>query len=384
MPPFRILSISGGGAKGIIPATIIAYLEKSLRDKTNNPNARLADYFELVTATSVGTIIASILLAPVSETRKLTTQNVCYDADDLLKFFQMDAAKIFSESFMYWIYSLAGFKGPRYSPLPLAKLLNDYTANTLISQLRRNVIFASWNADGYPMMFTNLTAIPDRIGTVKENMPILKTCVPGLIPPNGSIDILPTLLNPPPPSTSPPSSLNKKKLTLDTIIDDFYLKDVVAACVSAPTYFPPTTITSVQQKQSYTILDGGTVMNNPTMYGISEMIKRGTPLGSMVVVSLGCGYSSLAVQGCEKFNELDWIKPVINIAIDGNDELTNDIVASIISPANYFRINPPIVTASGAMDDASPKNLKLLQDDATNWILENSKMLDAIIDKLTA
>jgi hypothetical protein len=41
-----ILSIDGGGMRGIIPGRALAYLEEALQRKANNKDARIADYFD--------------------------------------------------------------------------------------------------------------------------------------------------------------------------------------------------------------------------------------------------------------------------------------------------------------------------------------------------
>jgi patatin-like phospholipase/acyl hydrolase len=368
MPRYRILACDGGGIKSITTSRILLELETRLREKLKNPTVKIVDYFDLIAATSAGTIISAILLTPTSYTRRINLNNdrVGYDTSDVLAFYQLDGKLIFSESYMHWISSLAGWKGPKYSSAPLAKLLDEYSKTTLLSQLRRNVIFTSWNAtQGCPMMFTNLPAIPDRINPVDgKSMPIIKTCVPGL-PPNAGI-----------------SSAPFTNTTTDTVIDDFYLKDVVQSCTSAQTYFPPTTITSVNNKQSFLSIDGGSLVNNPTLYAVSEMKRRGIQ-DPFLILSLGCGYKPLSLTGCDKFGELDWINPTLNIAINGNDELVNDITPSLLpSGSTYFRINPVLTTANSAMDDASVKNMAALQNDSDVWIIANDALLNQIVNSL--
>jgi patatin-like phospholipase/acyl hydrolase len=59
-----ILSIDGGGIRGILPAVILAEVEKRLREKTGNPNARLADFFDMIAGTSTGGILSCCYLHP--------------------------------------------------------------------------------------------------------------------------------------------------------------------------------------------------------------------------------------------------------------------------------------------------------------------------------
>ena len=42
----RILSIDGGGIRGIIPGQVLVTLEAKLQQRTGNPDAKLADFFE--------------------------------------------------------------------------------------------------------------------------------------------------------------------------------------------------------------------------------------------------------------------------------------------------------------------------------------------------
>ena len=61
--PFKILSIDGGGIKGIFPATILSTLEKDYLD-----GRPIGDYFDLIAGTSTGGIIALGLGAGLSAT----------------------------------------------------------------------------------------------------------------------------------------------------------------------------------------------------------------------------------------------------------------------------------------------------------------------------
>ena len=56
---FKILSISGGGIRGLFQANILSDLEKEL-------GSPLANHFDLVTGTSTGAIVAAAVASEVS------------------------------------------------------------------------------------------------------------------------------------------------------------------------------------------------------------------------------------------------------------------------------------------------------------------------------
>ncbi|MQL84875.1 hypothetical protein Taro_017394 [Colocasia esculenta] len=58
-----ILSIDGGGVRGIIPVTILSFLELELQ-KLDGEEARLADYFDVIAGTSTGGLVIRALRGP--------------------------------------------------------------------------------------------------------------------------------------------------------------------------------------------------------------------------------------------------------------------------------------------------------------------------------
>ena len=59
----RILSLDGGGIRGIITCVILKYIEEQLQ-KLDHPNAKIGDYFDLIAGSSTGGLLASIILFP--------------------------------------------------------------------------------------------------------------------------------------------------------------------------------------------------------------------------------------------------------------------------------------------------------------------------------
>ncbi len=75
--PFRILSIDGGGVRGIYPAYILQCIEERLQ-------INLFDTFDMIAGTSTGSIIAAGVATDVA-------------AIDIVKMYKEHAAKIFSK-----------------------------------------------------------------------------------------------------------------------------------------------------------------------------------------------------------------------------------------------------------------------------------------------
>ncbi|KAI7748487.1 hypothetical protein M8C21_009310, partial [Ambrosia artemisiifolia] len=65
-----ILSIDGGGVRGIIPSVMLDFLERELQ-LLDGEDARLADYFDVMAGTSTGGLVTAMLTAPNEEGRPI-------------------------------------------------------------------------------------------------------------------------------------------------------------------------------------------------------------------------------------------------------------------------------------------------------------------------
>ncbi|KAI3807236.1 hypothetical protein L1987_23161 [Smallanthus sonchifolius] len=83
-----ILSIDGGGVRGIISSVILDFLETELQ-KLDGKNARVADYFDVIAGTSTGGIVTAMLTTPNEEGRPL------FAAKDVTEFYLEHCPKIF-------------------------------------------------------------------------------------------------------------------------------------------------------------------------------------------------------------------------------------------------------------------------------------------------
>ncbi|GKA15282.1 patatin-like protein 7 [Tanacetum coccineum] len=77
----RVLSIDGSGATdGVLAAKSIVHLESSLRRKSGIPDARISDFFDVVSGSGIGGVLAALLFTKGKDGQPLFT------SDDALKF----------------------------------------------------------------------------------------------------------------------------------------------------------------------------------------------------------------------------------------------------------------------------------------------------------
>ncbi|KAH1204102.1 Patatin-like protein 2 [Glycine max] len=120
-----ILSIDGGGIRGIIPATIIDFLESQLQE-LDGPEARLADYFDVISGTSTGGLVTAMITAPDNNNRPL------FAAKDIKPFYMDHCPKIFPQH--------RSLGGPKYDGKYLHEVVREKLGDIHLHETLTNVI----------------------------------------------------------------------------------------------------------------------------------------------------------------------------------------------------------------------------------------------------
>jgi uncharacterized protein len=195
--PKKLLSIDGGGIRGVIALEILLELERILG--RGRPGFRLAQYFDYISGTSTGAIIAAGLSLGMS-------------ASELLDFYQDKGAQMFDRAFL-----LRRFRH-RFDDRNLAAMLQD-------------------------VMGANTTLGSDRLQTLL--MIVLR---------NATTD------SPWPVSNNPYAKYNDADRADCNL--ELPLWQLVRASTAAPTYFPPETV-RIGAKEFVFVDGGVTMYNNP-------------------------------------------------------------------------------------------------------------------------
>jgi len=329
----RILSIDGGGIRGIIPAQVLISLEKKLQERTVNPGARLADFFDLVAGTSTGGILTCIYLCPDVTGNPTRPRFTAEEARDL---YLTKGGKIFDLSIWQMLTSGAGVLDEKYSAGSLEKELESYLGELKLSDLLKPTLITAYDIERRcAKFFTRHDAV------------------------------------------------EKKS-------EDYYLREVARATSAAPTYFEPKDLKSFSGT-FYALIDGGVFANNPALcaYAEARMKLPGHPkTEDMAMLSIGTGYvkKEYPFKDAKDWGLLEWAKPVIDIMMTGVSETVDYQLRRIFEaaerPGQYLRIDGKIKNATPDLDEASAANLRNLEKDGKRISREFEEQLDGFLKYL--
>lgn len=134
IPPRKILSLSGGGVRGVVTLEALALLE----EKTGKP---ICDLFDMIVGTSTGGIIALALA------RNKHTGQPAMSARELQKFYFENSEEIFESSMIRQVLSGKGMLFPKISPDSLKESLEKNFGTFKLSDLETPVSITAVNAD---------------------------------------------------------------------------------------------------------------------------------------------------------------------------------------------------------------------------------------------
>ncbi len=317
---YTILSIDGGGIRGIIPGQVMVALEDKLNQRVQqNPalstqftdGVRLADFFDFFAGTSTGGILTSIYLCPDPH----KPGRARFSAQEAVDLYVKNGQAIFDVSVFQKIKSGDGVLDEKHDAAALEGLLKKYFGKTRLRELLRPCLITAYEIEQRKTQFFN-----QQDARTKGDM------------------------------------------------YDFLVRDICRATSAAPTYFEAARITSLDGT-TYSLIDGGIFANNPALCAYSEVRTQLPQLTAkdMLIVSLGTGSDneSYPYDKAKNWGEIGWVRPVIDIMMSGAAEVTDyhltKMFQAVDHPEQYMRFQPTnLGAASSALDNAEPKNLAAL------------------------
>lgn len=320
----RILVLTGGAINGILPLHILQYLQ----NKTHQPIHKL---FDLIAATSTGSIIATGLTYPKPGAPK----HALFDTEAVLKFYTELGPYALSAPWWYRIITLDGLLGPRY----LGTRLSDQFSKIFNKHAWFDQLLT-------PTMISVYDLTKHRV-------------------------------------------LSFKSWYCNANRTDYHIHEILTAATATPGFFPPVRLQNNEKKESDIFIDGGVAVNNPAMLALESAMKLYPHRQySILVLDTGNMLDAINWQQSYTWGAFGWVPKTFAILMTTQQNQADNSLHFIQSllpkgTINIQRINIRI-TKPESKFNPSKANIRLLKTLADEYIKNNQKKLDAIGKQLTA
>lgn len=326
---YVVLSIDGGGVRGIIPARILQEIEQ----RTGKPIYQLVD---MISGNSTGGLISLALVTPAETSNNVQddiAKTARYTAQDLVELYKNRSSEIFDRSTLWKIRTGMGVWGAKYDRSNLDNILSEMFKNVLLSDTLKPAMVLSYSlSEGEPHFWTT------RIAKTSDK-------------------------------------------------HDFFLKDIAAATSAAPTYFAPKEVVNKDGSSKSYEADGGIFANDPASAAISEMYRAFPNIdrNDILLISIGSGKVKLTspINSVKDSGVIGWVlKANLIDVMMGASSYISDWESSILVNANEIRLQIDIDPKFGALDNTNQNNLKALLAATEEYIEKNTHIIDDICKKL--
>jgi len=139
--PFRVLSIDGGGIRGILPAMLLAELER----RAKRP---IVDLFDMIVGTSTGGLLGMAVACPDKQGRPR------HSARDVVRFYEVAGPRVFSRSVWHKIRAIGNLTEGKYPSSGIESVLDDYFGDARLKDALCDVIVPAYEIERrFPFFF---------------------------------------------------------------------------------------------------------------------------------------------------------------------------------------------------------------------------------------
>ncbi|MGA1820746.1 MAG: CBASS cGAMP-activated phospholipase [Thermoplasmatota archaeon] len=136
----KVLSIDGGGIRGIIPSIVLKDIEEITGD-------RITDLFDLIGGTSTGGLIALGLTKPDEKGRPE------FKAKQIMELYEKNGRRIFHRSIWRKLESAWSLLDEKYSPHGIEEVLDEYFGETRLKEALKPVIIPAYEIESRSAWF---------------------------------------------------------------------------------------------------------------------------------------------------------------------------------------------------------------------------------------
>lgn len=350
---FKILSIDGGGIRGILPAMVLVELEQ----RTGRP---ISSLFDLMAGTSTGGMLTLALNRP-------GLNGPAYTATEVLELYSRYGEQIFPTPFFKKFTNPFGLFDERYPAEGIEDVLKNYFGSTHLSEALTRVLVTSYDVTGQqPWFFKSERARRDP----NYDYP-MRLCA-------RATSAAPTYFEPLEVVRGNDSA---------ALVDGGMFANNPAMCA----FVEAKTIVELREAEPEAV---GAMPPDTAVRDIYEQ-EAPTPRDGdnqhYLMVSLGTGHlaKSLAFNRVRDWGVGNWAKPIIDILMEGSSYTIDYQMRQLLPPTTagqraYYRFNTEInnAGADAAMDNAKPENIEALMELGRQAIASYDRDLDELCARL--
>ncbi len=322
MNSYRILSLDGGGIRGLITAVWLAELEKQLKKP-------IRQFFDLIAGTSTGSILASALSLgiPAQKIVELYLEKGSTIFPGTASRLWSRVTRVFAD----------GVSAPKYDPAGLEQCLQEVFGKKTLGSLKVPTLIFSYNVFARePVAFKSYREN-------FQNLPIWEVVRASCSAP-----------------TYFPSMQLKVGQSTQPYIDGGVAANNPSACAVAEGL----AINSKEKKADRVALDNFVLASFGT----------------------GSSTRPISAKESQEWGALEWAVPIIDVLFDGSTDTSDYVARQIVADDRYFRFQMPLDKAYDDMDRADDVNLNALVGAAESYLgsKDCTQMMKALVQMLTA
>ncbi len=315
----KVLAIDGGGIRGIIPAMILAEIEKTAQKP-------ISQLFDLIAGTSTGGILGLALTKPNAEGAP------AYSARDMINLYEQEGANIFSRDAFHRVTSIGNIVDEKYPSKGIDSVLEKYFGEARLKDSLTDVLVISYEIERRIAWF-------------------FKSMKAKLNPDSDDYKMADVARS----TSAAPTYFEANRVNVKTEAEYYAFIDGGVFANN------PAMCAYVEAKNKYP--DGDKIL----------LVSLGTGMRTEPI-----SYDSAKNWGLAK-----WAQPLLGVVFDGVDNTVDYQLKTLLSgTSDYFRFQTRLDEGSDAIDNVDPKNLRDLKLLAERLIREEEFNLKTLCQRL--
>ncbi len=339
-----ILTIDGGGMRGIVPAYILQRINEELRKRRERP---LYSYFDLIAGTSTGGLISLGLTAPVEGTSFAREEREKFTVHH-----KYTTGRIFKKEYTEEIGHIPFLA----SPENFVSLYKDNGKKIFLSKERRGLMKVMSTISRLLSDKYEIEPYEEFLSSLYGDVPLEEAAVPTM-------------------AVSYNVTNGEKFIFKSWDSHGFLVREAARATSAAPTYFAPAKFIDRATEEELTLIDGGIIANNPILAAYIEARKLYPDADEYRFLSLSTASTPFHMSSDDISHTFDWMGPLMRAYSSANMAISLEGVENI-EKVSVLRVWEDVISKPIKLDDTTPEAIDTLLSAAESiWEKDKNKII---------